>query len=162
VDRTSLPQDGTGWRTSRGALGIWIPAPSLLVASLVGHGEATFTSPILNAYDSLAKTGPVHVFFDAETLTNYDTPLRTGLTQRFVIDRKRFGGFHVLVKSRIVAMGVSVANLAMGNVVRSTAERSVFKAALDSCLFQGRIRGFSSDVLELFLRRTSEAAVASR
>jgi hypothetical protein len=133
-----------------------------MVAALGGHGEAEFTSRILGEYDRLSKTGLLHVFFDAEALSNYDTPLRTGLTQRFVTDRKRFAGFHVLVQSRIVAMGVSVANLAMGNIVRSTTERASFKSALDSCIFQSRIRGFSSDVLEAFLRRTSEAAVAQR
>ena len=152
VDQSALPQNGIAWRTERGTLGVWVPAPNVLVASLTGHGEAAFTSPILAAHASLAKTGLLHVFFDADILSNYDTALRTGLTQRFVADRKRFAGFHVLVQSRVVAMGVSVANLAMGNIVRATTERGIFKAALDSCIYQNRIRGFSSDVLEAFVR----------
>ena len=157
-----MPLEGRGWHTARGNLAIWLPAPHLMVTALSGHGEGEFTSLILSAYDTLSRTNPLHLFFDAEGLSNYDTQLRTGLTQRFVTDRKRFAGFHVLVQSRVVAMGVSVANLAMGNIVRSTAERGIFKAALDSCIAHNRVRGFSSDVLEAFLRRTSRPAAATR
>lgn len=149
VEHDSLPQRGTAWKTARGAIGIWTPAPNILLVGMRGHGEAGFSAPIIDAYSKLQRKGQLHLFFDADELENYDTPLRTDLTQRFVPDRKRIGTLLVLVKSRIVAMGVSVANLALG-MVSSTAERARFKTKVDACLYEHRVIGFSSDVLVAF------------
>jgi len=52
------------------------------------------------------------------------------------------------MKSRLVAMGVTVANLALGGTVKATSERAPFKAWLDACIYENRIAGFSSNVLD--------------
>ena len=157
VEKVVLPQRGLAWRTERGAVGVWTPEQSLLVVSLRGHGESRFAVPILDAYEGLAKTGPIHLFFDAEGLTNYDSSLRTELTARFMPDRTRSASFYVLVRSRLVAMGVSVANLALGGVVKTLADRALFKAKLDACVFEHRVVGFSSNVLDGVQDRSAQA-----
>jgi hypothetical protein len=157
VETERLPQRGTACQTARGGIGVWVPHASLLVVALRGHGEAAFAAPIVDAYEQLAKGGPVHLFFDAEDLTNYDSPLRTELTARFFPDRARLASFEVLVRSRLVAMGVSVANLALGGVVKMSADRAHFKARLDACVFENRIVGFSSNVLEGLQRQPAQA-----
>lgn len=143
-----LPQSGAGWHTARGRLGIWLPSPSLLVVGLQEHGEAEFAQPIIDAYERLSAKGSIHLFFDTETMTSYDSPLRTELTARFVPDRKRIASFYVLVQSKLVTMGIGVANIALGGIVHATADRAQFKARLGAVLFQQRILGFSSDVLD--------------
>lgn len=126
-----------------------MPAPTLLIVRLQGHGEGELAKPILEALDKLDKAPAAHLFFDAEDLDNYDSPLRIELTQRLFPERERFASFHVLVRSKLVAMGVSVANLALGGIVNTTSDRKRFKARLDACLFALRIVGFSSSVLDL-------------
>lgn len=119
-----------------------------MVVSLLGYGEADFAVPILEAYETLHKTDRIHFFADAEHLVNYDSRLRTAMTARFLPDRARFETLHVMLKSKIVAMGVSVANLALGGIVDVTSDAEAFKASLDACLFKNHVVGFSSNALQ--------------
>lgn len=116
---------------------------------LQGHGEADFARPILEAFEHLEPAPAAHLFFDAEELDDYESALRVDLTRGLFPERERVASFHVLVRSKLVAMGVSVANLALGGIVNSTSDRKRFKARLDACLFALRVVGFSSSVLDL-------------
>jgi len=148
VEQCVLTMKGRGWRTSRGSLGIWLPAPRLLVSRIAGHGEGEFVSPIIEAFEqTLAAEGPVKLYFEVAKMNNYDSLLRTRLTARFGQSRPRVGTIAVLVSSRIVAMGVSVANLALGGLVTSYAARAPFSEALDGELRAAGILSFSSKVL---------------
>lgn len=146
MDTEQLPQRGTLWRTARGSLGLWRPFPSLLITALRDHGDAEFVAPMMAAYESLPQ-GSIHLFIDAEHVTSYDSSFRTELTARVAGDRQRIASFHILVKSRLVSMGVSVANLALGGIISTTADRRQFTVKLDSFLFDHRVVGFSSNVL---------------
>lgn len=101
---------------------------------------------MMAAYESLPQ-GSIHLFIDAEHVTSYDSSFRTELTARVAGDRQRIASFHILVKSRLVSMGVSVANLALGGIISATADRRQFTVKLDSFLFDHRVVGFSSNVL---------------
>jgi hypothetical protein len=159
VDQRALPQGGVAWRTERGCMGLWVPCPQVLVISFQGHGDAELTAPAVAAYETLDHSGLVHLFVDAENLVNYDSRLRTDLTARFFPDRERFGAFKVLVKSKIVAMGASVANLALGGIIDILNGPETFKSGLETCLFEKRVVGFSSNALQS-MRFASAAAQA--
>jgi hypothetical protein len=159
VEKYTLPQNGTGFRTGRGCVALWVPSPALLVISLHGHGEGGFATPIIEAYETLGRAERVHVYADCEALGNYDSPLRTQLTARLLPDRARIGTISCLVKSRFVSMGVTVMNLALGGIVDSTTVRETFITALDACLFEQRVGGFSSNALSA-VRFSSLAANA--
>jgi hypothetical protein len=148
VENQLFPQNGAGARTHRGSVAIWIPCPNLLVIALSGFGEADFTVPIVRAYEGLSKKAPLHLFMDCEHLTNYESALRTVLTHTLMPDRQRIATFQVLVSSRLVAMGISVASMALGGIIHSTDNRAAFKTALDSCLFDNHVVGFSSNALD--------------
>jgi hypothetical protein len=147
VDKYALPQNGTGFRTERGCVGVWVPSPALVVIALHGHGEGSFAAPIIAAYESLSPNERIRLYADCEALGNYDSPLRTQLTARFLPDRSRIATLNCLVKSRFVSMGVTVMNLALGGIVDSTTDRAKFIAELDACLFEQRVVGFSSNAL---------------
>lgn len=148
MESERLPQQGIGWRTARGRVGIWTPGPTLMVMSLVGHGEGRFAAPSVAALARLSKHDRLSLFVDAEAMDSYDSPIRTELTAAVFPDRARYDAVHVLVRSKMVAMGVTVANLALGGIVHSHTERATFKAALDARLFESGIVGFSSGVLD--------------
>jgi hypothetical protein len=125
-----------------------VPCPNLLVIAIDRHGHAEFASHILAAYRTLDAKSPLYVFAELDRMTNYDTGLRTDLTAGFLPDRARIAAFHVLLRSKIVAMGVSVANLALGGFVDIYDDPPRFKTALDAALFENKVAGFSSEALE--------------
>jgi hypothetical protein len=148
VETIPLPYAGVGFQVGSGQLAIWKPAPQLLIARIAGYGDGTFVSPIVAAFEeSLRRASRVELFFDAEALETYDSELRTQLTARLLADRKRIAELHVLVKAKLVAMGVAVANLALGGIMTSHTARRPFVVALEAALARAEVRGFSSDVL---------------
>jgi hypothetical protein len=150
-----LPQNGVAWRHGRGCIGLWAPCPVLFVMRMQGHGHAEFAAAILEAYHTLKQHTSIHVFVDAELLESYDSRLRTELTAGFLPDRGRLVSFHVLLRSKIVAMGISVANLALGGIVHTTNDARKFRETLDGCLFQNHVVGFSPGALDTLRPRAS-------
>ena len=153
---------GVSWTTARGSLGLWNPAPNLMLMALRGHGEGAFVQPIVALYDRLS--GPaLYLFADVAKLVNYDSALRTGLTARFARDRARIAQFPILLGSKIVAMGVTVANLALGGMVTTHTRREPFSESVDKTLFALRVAGFSSNALTSFSAQPrSDALPADR
>jgi len=153
-----LPQHGTCWRTSRGSVALWTPAATLLIIVLRDHGDGELAAPVLETYRAMPREEQLHLFFDAEHMVNYDSALRTTLTAGLLPDRTRLAIIHVLAQSKMVAMGASVVNLALGGLLSVTNQRQVFCAALDRALLSQNARGFSSNVLESRpLARTGDA-----
>jgi hypothetical protein len=146
VENYPLPMKGQCWATPRGSLALWTPAPHLLVFELAGHGEADFVAPIVRDLERLS--GPAwRVFVDAGQLSNYDSPLRVELTAVFRKHSEHIEYFAVLLGSKIVAMGVTVANLALKGLVTPFTDRERFLTALNEVLRKDRVIGFSTDVL---------------
>ncbi|MET0791246.1 MAG: hypothetical protein ABW061_06960 [Polyangiaceae bacterium] len=127
---------------------MWAPCPYLLVLAIEGHGHAEFAAPILAVYRALDSIGPVDLFADLGGMTNYESGLRTDLTAGLMPTRKRIASFPILLHSKLVAMGVTVANLALGGFVQTMNDRALFKRTLDAALFRHKAVGFSSAVLE--------------
>jgi hypothetical protein len=130
---------GSEWTTERGRLSLWSAAP-LLIMQFSGHGEGEFATPLLTRFDALTDSfGPIHIFFDLSALENYDSALRTRVTQHFQREVERIGSLHVCARSKIVAMGVAVVNLALGGIITSHRERSELLAVIDVLTKQTRV-----------------------
>ena len=149
MEETTLSSNGRGFRTDDGRLGIWTPAPALLVFHVVGYGHRDFARPLLEEFDRLRADGRrVHVFGDLERLPSYDSELRINATEHFGAHLASMASLHVLVKSRLVAMGVAVANLALRGLVTTHATREPFVRSLENQLKEQRSTGFPCSVLE--------------
>jgi hypothetical protein len=119
-----------------------------MITRLSDHGDGAFAAPIVEAnHESLRRARRVSLFFDAEKLRTYDSALRTVLTQRLRQDLDRFESIHVLVASKIVAMGVSVASLALDGKVTSHSDRDAFIDALKTELARGGLAAFPLQAL---------------
>ncbi|MGC4087736.1 MAG: hypothetical protein QM756_07535 [Polyangiaceae bacterium] len=152
MEPQSLPMKGKAWIGRRGGVALWSPAPSMLIIVVRGHGEAALVAPIVEHFDQLEGSA-LHLFGDLDALTSYDSALRTELTACFARDRKRIVSFPILTSSKIVAMGVTVANLALGGMVTTYTRREEFVSALDQSLFDLKVAGFSSNALLSFRTR---------
>src|SRR5678816_667580 len=98
------------WTTPRGELRAWAPAPDLVVLRLTGYLEKELTPRFVADFERLWPNPLRGVFADLDLMTGYDSAFRVGMTEwaRKVIDRGAV--LHVSVRSKLVQMGVAVAN----------------------------------------------------
>ncbi len=127
-----------------------------MLVQLSGYGEEEYAAHIIDAIDrGLEAGGRLKMFYDMEAMNNYDSSLRTKLTARFLRCRKEIDALVFLAKSRIVSMGVSVANLALGGIITLHEDRSAFADAFESELRKSGVVGFSIGVLHTSASRTA-------
>jgi hypothetical protein len=123
---------------------------SLAGAPVLRSGDGEFATEIVAAFQSIVDRGEkAEMFLDMGRMVNYDSTLRTRLTSHFVRHRSQVASLHVFTRSRIVSMGVSVANLALGRLITVHADMAGFNDALDSIARKTRTVGISSNLLSL-------------
>ena len=81
--------------------------------------------------------GPLRVFHDWSGLTGYDPAARDELKRWGKQHNRDFLGVHYLVRSKVVAMLISVAALSMGRDLDATTDRAAFLRQLDATLGAG-------------------------
>jgi hypothetical protein len=143
----TFPEGGRGLGNDRGSIGVWMRSP-ILLAQMIGHGDGRFADPIIDAFDeALRGKHAVQIFFEMGGMPNYDSALRTRLTTHFATHRARVASLHVFTRSRLVAMGVAVANLALGGIIISHDSLAAFQSALDREISKAKVSGFTSAAL---------------
>jgi hypothetical protein len=122
------------WTTPKGEMRAWSPAPGLVVLRLTGHLETEIAPQFISQYGKLWPSGVRLVVADLDEMVGYDSAFRVKMTEwaRGVLN----GGavFHVSVRSKIVQMGVAVANLALGGRVRVHPNRAALEKAARAVL----------------------------
>jgi hypothetical protein len=118
---------------------MWLAAPSVLVFKYKGHTDAAYLAFIDSVYDrTLAQlSSPTHVFIDCEDQTGYDAAFRTGITEwgKRVVPRSTT--YCLFVRSRLVAMGVTLAKLLGGSAVQHAdvvTDRNAFRSKLEAAI----------------------------
>lgn len=137
----SLGADGAQiWASRGGEIGLWSPAPGVLCCSAKGDIPEELAPPYVAFLQQIvAQPARIVTFNDLEHMVNYHTAYRTRLTQahRQIVDRTDAN--HILVRSRLVMLGVQAANLVLGNIVAYNT-RETYDAALAKVLSQRRAR----------------------
>lgn len=107
------------------------PAPHVELVRGEGHATGEIVDAILEQRDHiLAEVGHIALFDDLELMTGYDSGVRVRLTEWSKEHRTRISAFHILTRSKLAAMGVTVANLALGGSIRAHVRREAFERAL--------------------------------
>jgi len=70
------------------------------------------------------------IFVDAEGLGGYEPEIQTSATQWIRANKSRIAVQHMLVSSMITRMGLSVASLALGGIIKGYTSRADFEAAM--------------------------------
>jgi hypothetical protein len=106
--------------TPSGKLRAWALAPNVFATQGEGHMTDDHCAFIEDYSEARIREyhGTLYVFHDWMEMTGYDTKTRLRLTAWAVAHRKAYEEVHVAARSRIIAMGVHVANLALGGVMR--------------------------------------------
>jgi len=116
------------WKTDAWELWMSSPAHGVFWTRAGGHVDLDCALHIMRAFDRIASLtlGDLDVLHDWEAVTGYESIVRQELV-RWSLEQQKPGEVHVLVKSRIVAMGVSVANVALGGKLKVYSERQKFE-----------------------------------
>lgn len=141
---SGVPAGGVGHGTERGSVQIWEPSSRLLVMRFLGHAERDLAPLFVERMERFTAGKPgFSLFIDLGELEGYDSEIRvraTAATEGFL---DRANAIHFLVRSKIVAMGISVANLALGGRLVSHSERRRFVDALESSPDAAGLAGFA-------------------
>jgi len=102
-----------------------------LLIHIDGHGDGRFAPVIVRRFDAiLAQDGAVLMLYDMWSMPTYDSQLRVELTDWCRKHLKSIPALHVAQRSKLVAMGVAVANVALGGLITTHSSRASFDAAL--------------------------------
>lgn len=123
------------WRDSKGTFRLTIYPPRVVVVELVGLAAQPSAAVIEKELDAAFSAGnALQVFWELGELVNYHSDVRVCSTRVLLCHRERFEALHAYCTSKIVAMGVSVANLALGGIAHVHKERASFDRALDAAI----------------------------
>lgn len=130
--REELALDLREHRGARGTARLWTLAPNLYVTQVTGamdggHADL-FEQYGQERIDRAA--GPLVVFHDWLDMIGYTSECRTRLTRWSLDRRSAYADVHLAVRSKLVSMGVEVANLALGGLIRTHGSRASLEAAL--------------------------------
>ena len=120
-----LGTDVQEYATSRGVARFWTLAPNVYVTSVSGHMEEAHAEAFerYGAERLRQSPGKLCVFHDWIGMTGYDSVCRQRMTAWSVPRLSHYAEVHLAVRSKIVAMGVQVANIALRGIMRAHQDR---------------------------------------
>jgi hypothetical protein len=116
--------------TAGGSVELVTEGPLALRILMRGRVKTQHAKPMLTELSHSLRLRPHHTFWDLGELESYESGVRVESTRVLLEHRKNVLSIRVFARSQLVRMGVSVANLALGNRVESFADRAPFEAAL--------------------------------
>lgn len=120
------------YTSTRGEAVLTSVKADVILLKITGHLDRSTGQSILECVTKqIPGVKRLHVFCDWAEMTGYESDVRSSFTQ-FVATHRSKVTFHLLVGSKIVAMGVSVANLTLGGILVGYSNRATFDAALRS------------------------------
>lgn len=112
---------------------------SLLVTSdrVVGVIDDEVARAIAAAHDEIFALGNrPHTFHDWSKVVGYSPFARKFLTDWLGASRGKLRSAHILVSSRLLAMGISVANAMLGGFIKAYVDPETFRAAVQKALLE--------------------------
>lgn len=121
--------------SERGSWEAFSPARGVAVLRIEGHMVRSDAVSFFGALDRIiGKQHGIDMFDDFELFTRYDPGVREVYAEWNVERGPQIGISHVLVRSKIVAMGLSVVNIAQRRRMDTYANRARFEAALSAAV----------------------------
>jgi hypothetical protein len=108
--------------TASGVVRAWVLARNVYVTQASGHmhdDHCAFLEAFGEEQIRCADGAKHYIFHEWMELTGYESRTRVRLTTWSAARRHTFQEVHLAIKSRMVAMGVQVANIALGGFMRA-------------------------------------------
>ncbi len=128
-------KDGVSvYKSKKGVMRLWCPAAHVVATHIAGYFDAGLEEPFMSRADRVVEDGYRFVaFHDWAEMTGYDSSVRLSLTA-WSAQHRRAGHLkiaNILVRAKIVAMGVSVAGMMMGGSLDAYSDPAAYKAAFE-------------------------------
>jgi hypothetical protein len=123
-------------KTARGTVRVWTLLPTVYVTCMSGHLQDAHAE-LLEAYgqDRIERAGgQLYVFHDWIEMSGYDATSRQRMTTWSVARRHVYAEVHLAIRSKIVAMGAHVANIALGGLMHVHGGRAALELELGRVL----------------------------
>ena len=129
----SLPTGGTRFSTAEGSIEVTSPSRHLVVNRFQGLAQAALATPVLAELSRLTYASSIGlcVMNDADGLTDYESGFRQQWTEWIRVNRRHLKAFHLLHSSSVIRVGVKLANVIVGDVIKSYPDRAAFDAAIE-------------------------------
>ncbi len=124
------PSDARRYSSPRFSLAIWQPVSGLVIQKAEGHATAAIAQTMIQRLSAILAMGRIVIFDDWEGMTGYDTDARTIVSDWTRTNLGSIDQIHILVRSKLVAMAISVSNLTTNNISTSYTKREKFEYAL--------------------------------
>mgnify|MGYP000195993767 CR=1 FL=1 len=132
---TAANKTPQAWRGPAGSLTVQRLTPQVVLVTMQGSVSEDAVPFINTVLAAELRTGTaLHTFWDLGELTWYHTQIRVQTTKAIKDNLARITDLHVFVRSKLVAMGVSVANLALENRIRVVNTQNDFQRSLDAAV----------------------------
>jgi hypothetical protein len=116
---------------------VWQPARNAVAHKVTGHLHIEGARVILASIERIIRWGNSYVAFnDWYEMDGYDSQSRLVMTDWVVSSRSKFSAIHILLHSKLVSMGVSVANLAVGGLLSTYTSPRSFNEVMRACVTQ--------------------------
>ncbi len=130
------------WSTDRGLLRLERPLAGIVLTRVEGFAGVELGDRIISWVDSAIEDGETPaVFHDWELATGYEPAVRPRFTEWYMRIRRSVGAIHVLARSKLVTMGVSLVSLATGSEIFAYRERLLFTKAFDAAVLEAKMSG---------------------
>lgn len=117
------------WESARGSLTISHPVPGVIVFTYHGYIAAEVVPFIEAEVDwALERRLRPDLFIDLSLMTGYESAYRKAVSAWGARVYRRLGTVRVLVRSKLMAMGIAVSNLTAANKLQPTASQPQFQA----------------------------------
>lgn len=114
------------WHGSKGKMRLDWTRQGAVRMIVDGHGHGEFAEPELRRWtDALRMGGKAKLFIHFHAMGSYDSKLRVEM-QGWASTRTKEVEVYVLSQSKLVTMGVSVANLAVGGIIKAYSKPEEF------------------------------------
>lgn len=111
--------------STRGVSRFWTLAPNVYVTCVRGHMDASHAVAfeVYSAERIRRSPDGLYVFHDWVEMTGYDSLCRKRMTEWSAARVHHYLEVHLAVRSKLVAMGVQVANIALRGMMRAYTDR---------------------------------------
>jgi len=109
-----------------------VVAPGVTLDRVVGVIDDELARTIAAAHDEAFDLGiRPHTFHDWSEVIGYSPFARKYLTDWLGASSPRLRSVHILFSSKLLAMGISVANLVLGGFIKAYGDRERFRVAME-------------------------------
>lgn len=139
LTRVETPSGDESWTSPRGTLTIRHPAPGVVLFIEKGFLIGDFAAHIKAHSDRVLEESPnITLFVDAYELEGYDPEIRNAGSAFLKEHGHKVVAQHMLVRSRLTKMGLSVVSLMFGGLIKGHHDRNSFDGELAGSIRSAR------------------------